>query len=321
MNLDYKLNLKPEKEVFQVFKETIESMIIEDPKVIYLDADLMAALKTQDLWRKYPKNVINCGIQEANMVGVASGLYLNGYKPFIHSFAPFVSRRVFDQLYLSVGYAEKSVHVIASEPGIMATHNGGTHMCFEDVAMVRCVPNACIVDVSDSTMLSYFLRLTKDRSGLTYIRMPRRNLPDIYTPDNKFKIGKGKILKDGSDLTLIGCGIMVQTCLEAADLLIKDGIRARVVDIVTVKPLDKDLVLDCAKSTGIILTAENANIIGGLGSAVTEFLCSVSPTPVFRIGVKDHFGCVGDEKFLRNKFCMTALDIYSLAKSKLESKY
>ena len=287
---------------------------MEDSKVLYLDADLMGSMKTQDLWKKYPGNVLNCGIQEANMVGVACGLFLNGFKPYIHSFSPFASRRVFDQLFLSVGYGHKSVRVIASDAGIMATHNGGTHMCFEDIAMMRTVPDACVVDISDPTMLNQFLRMTKDRPGLTYIRMPRRDLPDIYLPDTRFEEGKGKILREGSDLTLIGNGIMVATCLDAADILAKEGISARVVDIVTIKPLDTDLVLECAEKTGKIVTAENGNVVGGLGSAISEYLSSVRPTPVFKIGVNDEFGCVGGEKFLREKYHMTALDIVAIAK-------
>ena len=318
MKLRYLAGQKPEKENFQIFKETMEDLFNEDSKVVYLDADLMGSLKTQDLWKRYPNNVLNCGIQEANMVGVACGLFLNGFKPYIHSFSPFASRRVFDQLFLSVGYGHKSVRVIASDAGIMATHNGGTHMCFEDIAMMRTVPEACVVDVSDPTMLGQFLRMTKDRPGLTYIRMPRRDLPDIYLPDTRFEEGKGKILREGKDLTLIGNGIMVATCLDAADMLVKEGISARVVDIVTTKPLDTELVLECAEKTGKIITAENGNVIGGLGSAVCEYLSSARPTPVFKIGVNDEFGCVGGEQFLREKYHMTALDIVLMAKKIVE---
>lgn len=318
MELRYLPGQKPEKEIFQIFKETMEALFREDSNVLYLDADLMGSLKTQDLWKKYPENVLNCGIQEANMVGVACGLSLNGFKPYIHSFSPFASRRVFDQLFLSVGYGHKSVRVIASDAGIMATHNGGTHMCFEDIAMMRTVPGACVVDISDPTMLGQFLHMTKDRPGLTYIRMPRRDLPDIYLPDTRFEEGKGKILREGKDLTLIGSGIMVATCLDAADILAKEGISARVVDIVTIKPLDTDLVLECAEKTGKIVTAENGNVVGGLGSAISEYLSSVRPTPVFKIGVNDEFGCVGGEKFLREKYHMTALDIVLMAKKIVE---
>lgn len=309
---------KPEKEVFQVIGETLEELFQEDEHVVYLDADLMGALKTQTLWKKYPQHVFNTGIQEANMIGVACGMYLNGLKPYVHSFTPFASRRVFDQLFVSVGYGRKSVRVIASDAGIMATHNGGTHMCFEDVAMIRTVPGACLIDVSDPTMCGAFLRKTKDRSGLTYIRTPRRDLPDIYPQGTVFEEGKGKILREGSDVTLIGCGIMVATCLQAADLLAEHGVQARVVDIITIKPLDEDLLLDSAEKTGRIVTVENASVIGGLGSAVTEYLSATHPVPVRRIGIQDSYGCVGTEVFLREKFGLTAKNICAVALGMME---
>lgn len=296
---------KAEKEVLQAVRETMRSLIQEDPRVVYLDADLMGSLKTQDLWREFPDNVINTGIQEANMVGVACGMYLNGLKPYVHSFAPFASRRVFDQIFLSVGYGKKSVRVIGSDAGIMATHNGGTHMCFEDIAMMRTVPGACVVDVTDPTMCASFLRLTKDRPGLTYIRIPRRGAPDVYTPDTVFKEGKGFILQDGTDVTLIASGIMVATCLQSAQMLKEKGISARVVDIVTVKPLDKELILKCALETSAIVTAENCNVLGGMGSAVAEYLSEVHPTRVLHVGIEDSFGCVGTEPFLREKYGLT----------------
>ena len=310
---------KPEKEIFQVIGETLEQLFQEDDRVVYLDADLMGSLKTQGIWKQYPKNVFNAGIQEANMVGVACGMFLNGFKPYVHSFTPFASRRVFDQVFLSIGYGQKSVRVIGSDAGIMATHNGGTHMCFEDVAMMRTVPGACIVDVSDAVMCAYFLRKTKDRPGLTYIRTPRRDLCDIYLPDTEFEEGKGKVLREGSDVTLIGSGIMVSTCLKAAEMLSKEGIEARVVDIITVKPLDEALVLESAKKTGFIVTAENASVIGGLGSAVAEFLSSVHPVPVKRIGVQDSYGCVGTEPFLREKYGLTAENICKCVFSSLKA--
>lgn len=311
---------KPEKEIFQIFGETMRQLFTQDPRTVYLDADLMGSLKTQDLWKEYPHNVFNTGIQEADMIGVAAGLCLAGFKPYVHSFAPFVSRRVFDQVFISVAYANKSVRIIGSDAGIMATHNGGTHMCFEDVAMMRTVPGACLVDISDGTMLHAFLQQTKDRPGVTYLRMPRRDLPDIYAPDTVFKEGKGLVLKDGTDVTLVGCGIMVGTCLQAAQLLAQEGISARVVDIVTIKPLDTELLTACAQKTGAVVTAENASVIGGLGSAVAETLTETKPVPVFKVGIKDRFGCVGTEAVLRQKYGLTAQDIVQQAKAAVKHK-
>lgn len=305
MSLRFTPGRAPEKEVFQVVGETLEALLNEDERVVYLDAHLMGALKTHALWKKYPQRVFNTGIQEANMVGTACGMHLNGFKPYVHSFTAFASRRVFDQLFVSAAYGRKSLRVIASDAGLCATHNGGTHMCFEDVAMMRTVPGACVVDVSDPVMAGAFLRLTRDRPGLTYLRMPRRGLPDIYTPDTVFEEGRGKILREGRDVTLIACGIMVAVCLEAAELLAAKGVEAQVADMVTVKPLDKDLVLACARRTGLIVTAENASVYGGLGGAVAECVCEELPVPVLRMGVNDEFGRVGSEGFLREFYGLT----------------
>lgn len=319
MNLRYS-GCVPEKEVFEVIKETLDNLIVSDGRVVYIDSDLMGSLKTGELWKKYPKNVFNTGIQEANMVGLACGMYLNGFKPYIHSFTPFASRRVFDQLFVSGAYGRKSIRVIGSDAGIMATKNGGTHMCFEDVAMMRTIPSACIVDVSDPTMCGAMLRITKDRPGVTYIRTPRRDLPDIYLPTEEFSIGKAKILREGEDVSLIASGIMVNTALEAAEKLKKKGISARVVDIITIKPLDEEIVLSCAQETRAIVTLENANILGGLASAISEYLSETCPTSFAKIGIKDDFGCVGDEKFLREYYGLNVENVINTVTSMLERK-
>lgn len=308
---------KAEKEVFEVVGETLENLIKADPNVVYIDADLMGSLKTKDLWKQYPRNVFNTGIQEANMIGLACGMYLNGQKPYVHSFTPFVTRRVFDQVFVSGAYAKKSIRIIGSDAGIMATHNGGTHMCFEDVAMMRTIPEACIVDATDASMCGYFLKATKDRPGITYIRTPRRGIPDVYLPTENFMEGKAKILRSGTDVTLIGCGIMVATCLKAAEQLAKDGVSARVVDIVTIKPLDKEMLLRCAEETHGVVTAENANVIGGLGAAVSEYLSEVHPTHVLRVGIEDTFGRVGVEPYLRKVYGLTPEHIVEKAKTLL----
>lgn len=310
----------PEIEASQMFCQTMEEMFAEDNSVVYLDADLMASMKIQGLWKKYPDRVFNCGIQESNMVGVAAGLYLAGFKPYIHSFSPFASRRVFDQVFLSVGYAKKSVHIIGSDAGIMATDNGGTHMCLEDMALMRTIPGACVVDATDGTMLCALVKLTKDWKGVTYIRTPRRNMPDIYEKDTQFEIGKGLLLKDGQDVTLVASGIMVATALQAAQLLEEQGISVRVVDPVTVKPLDKELMIRCARETGAIVTAENHNVMGGMGSAVAEVIGENCPVPVLRVGVQDQFGQVGSEAYLREQYGLRPEDLVEKAKKAVAMK-
>lgn len=310
----------PEIEASNLFCASMEELFAEDEKVVYLDADLMGSMKTQGLWKNYPNRVFNCGIQEANMVGVACGLFLAGYKPYIHSFSPFISRRVFDQVFLSVGYAGKSVHLIGSDAGLMATDNGGTHMCFEDIAMMRTIPGACVVDVSDGTLLTKMLRATKDWQGVTYFRTPRRNMPDIYETDTEFEIGRGKVLTDGEDATIVASGIMVATALQAKEVLTKEGVSVRVVDPVTVKPLDEELIVRCARETGAIVTAENHNIIGGLGAAVAELLSMRCPVPVFRVGIQDRFGQVGPENFLREEYSLRPEDVAQQVRAAIQMK-
>ena len=310
----------PEAEITQLFASTMEELFALDEKVVYLDADLMGSLKTQELWKKYPDRVFNCGIQEANMVGVAAGLYLAGYKPYIHSFAPFITRRVFDQVFLSVGYGHKRVRLIGSDAGIMATDNGGTHMCFEDIAMMRTVPNACIVDVTDAVMFTELLREAKDWDGAAYFRTARRNAPDVYEKGTTFEIGKGKVLTEGSDVTIIASGVMVATALQAEKLLREEGVAARVIDPITIKPLDEELILKCAEETGAIVTAENHSVNGGLGGAVAELLSERYPVPVLRIGVRDMFGQVGPEAFLREQYHLRAEDIVHKAHMAIQSK-
>lgn len=310
----------PEKEITQIYNETMEELFCEDEKVVYLDADLMGSLKTQELWKAYPKHVFNVGIQEANMVGVACGMYLAGYKPYIHSFSPFASRRVFDQIFISAAYAKKSLKVIGSDAGISATYNGGTHMCFEDIALYRSIPQACIIDVSDGTMFSYFLKKLKDYEGLVYFRTARRGVMDIYKENEEFEVGKGKILLEGIDATIIASGLQVAPALDAAMLLKKEGITVRVVDPITIKPLDKELVIDSAKKTGLIITTENHNVCGGLGDAVASITAECYPVTVLKNGIQDAFGQVGNESYLREQYKIRSEDIVNLVKTGLERK-
>lgn len=310
----------PEKEISQIFNETIKELIIEDPQVVYLDADLMGSLKTTGLWKEFPSNVFNTGIQEANMVGVACGLYLAGYKPYIHSFSPFATRRVFDQLYISVAYAQKSIRVIGSDAGITATYNGGTHMCFEDVGIIRTIPGSCIIDVSDGVMFKKLLKLTKTFPGLSYFRTARRGVSDIYTTDEEFEIGKGKVLIDGDDAVIISSGIQVSMALEAAKILQNEGIYVRVVDIITIKPIDKELIISSARKTGAVITTENHNTEGGLGEAVASVLSENYPTLVLKNGIRDEFGQVGCESYLRERYKLRSCDIAELVCKAIQIK-
>ncbi len=310
----------PKAEISSVFSSTLEELFHQDSSVVYIDADLMGSMKTKELWKKYPDNVINTGIQEANMIGVAAGLYLTGMKPYVHSFSPFASRRVFDQVFLSIGYAGKSIRIIGSDAGIMATYNGGTHMCFEDIAMMCTIPGVCVIDVSDAAMFRSLLIQTKDRPGVTYFRTARRGLPDVYSDDTEFRIGEGKLISDGSDVTIIASGIMVGTAIEAAGILKEKGVSAEVIDPITIKPLDRELIISSAKKTGAVVTAENHSIHGGLGAEVASLLSGEYPVPVMMVGIEDRFGQVGNEKYLREQYGLTADNIAEKALAAINKK-
>lgn len=310
----------PQKEIYEIFCETMEQLIQADNRVVYLDADLMGSLKTKSLWEKYPKNVFNTGIQEANMVGVACGMYLAGCKPYIHSFAPFISRRVFDQVFISGAYAKKSLKLIGSDAGIAATYNGGTHMCFEDLALYRTIPGACIVDVSDGKMFAYFLTSLKDYEGIVYFRTARRGVKDIYKDTETFEPGKGKLLAEGHDATIVASGLQVEQAIEAARLLEKEQISVKVIDIVTVKPLDQELLITAAKETGLVVVTENHNICGGLGDAVSAVLAENYPVRVLKNGIPDRFGQVGNVDYLRKQYGMRSIDLAELVKQGLYEK-
>jgi transketolase len=304
----------------KVFGSEMRRLIESDPQVVYLDADLMNSFGTLALSREYPDRCIDCGVQEADMVGLAAGLSAVGKKPFVHSFGPFASRRCFDQAFLSVGYAGNSVRIIGSDPGVTAAFNGGTHMPFEDVALYRTVPGGAVIDIADDVALRAALELTKDRPGVTYIRTPRGNVPAVYAKDAPFAIGKANVLKDGRDVTILAAGILVPEALKAADALAAEGISAAVIDAFTIKPLDEDTVLAFAQKTGALVTAENANLAGGLGEAVAALLGERHLTPLERVGVQDRFGQVGPVDFLKEEYGLTAAHIVEKAHAVLSRK-
>ncbi|WML46703.1 transketolase C-terminal domain-containing protein [Neobacillus sp. PS3-34] len=234
---------------------------------------------------------------------------LTGKIPYLHTFAQFATRRAFDQLFVSGAYARLNIKILGSDSGVTAEHNGGTHMAFEDLGLVRLIPNAHVFEVSDSTMLSYLLRKVEKEYGIHYIRTIRKNAVKIYDEGEVFESGKGKVLREGGDVTIIASGIMVAEALRAADLLQNQGVQATVIDMYSIKPIDKDLIVKYAKQTKAVVTAENHNVIGGLGSAVAEVLSEHCPTRMKRIGVKEQFGQVGKVEYLKEFYQLTAKDI------------
>jgi len=310
---DGKMDQKAYKDIFG---GEMEALAKADPNVVYLDADLMNSFGTYKFWRNNPEQAFNVGIAEANMVGIAAGLSAGGKKPYTHTFGPFASRRCYDQLFLSVAYAGNSVRAFGTDPGVTAAFNGGTHMPFEDLAILRAIPDATVIEISDGAMLKNIMWQIKDRKGLTYVRTTRKGYPAVYSEDHPFEIGKGEVIRDGSDVTIIAIGLMVSEAMKAAEILAGEGIKARVIDMFTVKPIDQALVLQAAKETGKIVTAENHSIIGGLGDAVANALVEGgTPVPMKKVGVQDVFGSVGPQDYLQEFYGLTAEKIVEAVKS------
>ncbi len=308
------------KEMRKILCETMMEMAKEDPSVVYFDCDVMNSIGMVPFAKEYPDRAVNCGIQEANMVAAAAGASATGLKPFTHTFGPFAARRVIDQVYISAAYAGLNVRMLGSDEGISAAYNGGTHMPIEDVGLMRTIPNITVLDATDTAMFRDLLRQTKDMYGVFYIRFPRAITPKIYEDGSTFEIGKAARLREGNDVTIFCSGILVADALRAADMLAAEGITAAVSNIFTLKPIDRDAVIEAARNTGAIVTAENATVINGLGSAVCDVLAETIPTPVEKIGVPDRFGEVGSIDYLKRIFHMTAEDIVEAAKRAVARK-
>ncbi len=303
-----------------VLGETIPALAEKDADVIYLDADLMSCIGTAKWAKANPGRAINCGIAEANMVGVACGLASAGFKPIVHTFGPFASRRCYDQAFLSGGYAKNDVTIIGTDPGVTATMNGGTHMPFEDVALYRALPGATVIDVTDPTMLISVLGQCVNRPGVKYIRVGRKQYAKVYEEGSDLPIGKAVTLREGSDIAIFACGIMVHEAMQAAGTLAAEGIQAAVIDMFTIKPLDVEAVEAWAKKCGAVLAAENHNKFGGLWSAVSEVLAQKRPVPAGYVAVEDEFGEVGPQGYLQERFGLTAAHIVEQAKSIIAKK-
>ena len=309
-------NIEPRK----VYCNTLIDMAKEDGRVCVLDADLMGASGTKPFQAAFPERTFDCGVQEANMIGVAAGLSSRGFIPFAHTFGPFAARRACDQIFLSCAYAKQNVKVVGSDPGITAALNGGTHMPFEDLGIMSTVPELTVAEPCDAVSVERVIRLAKETYGSWYIRLHRKPAPVIYEAGSEFIVGKANLLREGSDLTLIAMGYLVAEALKAAELLAEKGVSARVLDMWCLKPLDEEAVLAAARETGAIVTAENHNVINGLGSAVASALARGCPAPVEMVGVQDEFGEVGQVPDLARRFGLTAEEIVRKAEKVLERK-
>ena len=305
-------------------RETYVDLLIEyaakDDRIVLLEADLSKAAGTGRFKEVYPDRLINVCIAEANMVGVAAGMSAMGKIPFTHTFTAFATRRCCDQVTLSVAYAGLNVKLMGSDPGVTAELNGGTHMSMEDVAIMRNIPGMTIYEPVDSAQLKKIFPQILAAPGPVYIRLLRRNAVKIFDDDQTFTLGKGTMIKEGKDVTIIASGILVAEAVKAAEALKNEGIDAEVINIHTIKPLDEEMVIASAKKTGAVVTAENHSIIGALGGAVTECLSENYPVPVRRVGVNDHFGEVGLTDFLMEKYGLTAEHIVEEAKKAISMK-
>lgn len=290
------------------------------PEIVIVEADLMVALGTTKFQKKFPERTINVGVAEANMIGVAAGLANMGKLPFTHTFTPFATRRVFDQITLSVAYSKLNVKMVGSDPGIMAQLNGGTHMSLEDVGLMRNVPNMTIYEPVDGVQLGALFPQIIAHDGPVYIRLIRKEFDQIFADDQEFTLGKATTVATGTDVSIFATGIMVKEAMDARDILKKQGISASVVNIHTIKPIDVEAIVNEASITNAVVVAENHNVINGLGSAVAEVLGENYPVPMERVGIMDHFGEVGEKDFLMEKFGLKAHNIVTAALKAIERK-
>ena len=309
-----------ESEMRKMLCATLIDLAKDNKDIVYLDADLRSACGMAPFAKEYPERSFNVGIAEANLIGVACGLSATGKIPFAHSFGTFATRRCYDQIFLSGAYAKSNLKLIGSDPGVTAAFNGGTHMPFEDLALMRAVPTARIVEPCDPVQLKSILPQIVNHYGLDYIRMKRKKTVSVYEEGTEFEIGKAYKLFDGNDVTIIASGLLVEQAAKAAAKLKEEGINARVLDMFTIKPLDEEAIMAAAKETGCIVTCENHNVIGGLSSAVSEYVVRNCPVPMEFVGVEDQFGQVGPEDFLREEYKLTSENIIEKVKKVMERK-
>ena len=288
----------------------------ENPNVVVLDADLAAATKTGVFKKEFPERRIDCGIAECNMVGMGAGLAASGMIPFVSTFAMFAAGRAYEQVRNGVGYPHLNVKIGATHGGISVGEDGATHQCCEDVALMRTIPGMTVIVPSDDVEAKAVVKAAAELDGPVYMRFGRLAVPVINdTADYKFEIGKGTVLREGTDVTIIANGLCVGESLEAAEKLAADGINAKVINMATVKPLDDELVIAAAKETGKVVTVEEHSVIGGLGSAVCDVLSEKAPTPVLKLGVQDVFGHSGPAVELIKEFGLDSEGIYKSVKA------
>ena len=289
------------------------------PNLVVLDADLAAATKTSMFQKAFPDRHIDCGIAESNMVGIAAGMATTGKIPFVSSFAMFAAGRAYEQVRNSVGYPHLNVKIGATHAGITVGEDGASHQCNEDIALMRSIPEMVVICPSDAIEAEMATKAAAEYNGPVYLRFGRSPVPVINDrPDYKFEFGKGVVLKEGTDLTIVATGICVESALAAAEKLATDGVNAKVINIHTIKPLDEELIVAAAKETGKVVTVEEHSVIGGLGSAVCDVLSEKAPTKLMKIGINDVFGESGSASVLVQKYGLDGEGVYNKIKDFLK---
>ncbi len=303
------------------YGEALKEFAEEYENLVVLDADLAAATKTGIFKKAYPDRFFDCGIAEANMMGVAAGLAACGKIPFASTFAMFAAGRAYEIVRNSIGYPHLNVKIGATHAGISVGEDGATHQCNEDIALMRTIPGMTIINPCDDVEAKAAVKAALDFNGPVYMRFGRLAVPVINDAETyKFELGKGVVMKEGTDVTIVATGLMVNEAMEAAKALEAEGISARVVNIHTIKPLDKELICKCAKETGVIVTAEEHSVIGGLGSAVCDAVTECCPVPVVKIGVNDEYGYSGPAVELLKKFGLSSDNIAATVKEAVKLK-
>lgn len=304
----------------EAFGKSLVELGRKDKDVVVLDADLASSTKTTYFAEEFPDRFIQCGIAEQNMMGVAAGLASCGKIPFVTSFAVFVTKRSADQVSVSVAYPKLNVKIIGAYTGLFNGRTGATHMAVEDIALMRSIPGIVVIDPADANELSQAVGAIASYCGPVYMRETRDEWPDVFDSGYKFVIGSAATIRDGKDVTIISCGVMTSQALITANNLEKEGISVRVVNMSTIKPVDREAIIKSALDTKAIVTCENHNIYGGLGSAVAEVLVEETPVPMLRIGIKDMFNECGTNEELLKKFEMSSFHIVKAIKKVIKIK-
>ena len=304
----------------EAYGEALKKLAASNPDVVVLDADLSGSTKTSEFKKAASERFFNVGIAEQDLIGTAAGMAIAGKIPFASSFAMFAAGRAFEIIRNTVAYPKLNVKIAATHAGLTVGEDGASHQAIEDISLMRSIPNMTVINPADSVEAEQAVLKAAEVNGPVYIRLGRMSVEDVYDQQYKFELGKGVELKKGSDITIIATGIMVQESLKAAKELSEEGIEARVINIHTIKPIDKDIIINAAKETGAIVTAEEHSIIGGLGSAVLEVLSDSCPVPVKRVGVSDTFGESGKPAELLEKYHLTQKDIQEACKAAIDLK-